>query len=51
MEQTPKPQPQEKKGFLAQMMEKLDRKMQEQAKKSKGCCCGDGGEGGGSCSK
>jgi hypothetical protein len=37
-----------KKGFLARLMEKLDKKMEERAK-SKPCCGGDSDSKGSSC--
>ncbi len=31
-----------KKGFFGSLFDKLDKKMQEKAAKSGGCCCGTG---------
>ncbi len=35
-----------KKGFFAKLMEKLDKKLEEKAKKNTGCCLPKEGDGG-----
>ncbi len=30
-----------KKGFLGKLVDKVDKKMEEKAKKGECCCCGD----------
>ena len=42
------PKEEKKKGFFAKLFEKLDKKLEDKAKKT-GCCCGPKKESGDSC--
>ncbi|MBU4299979.1 MAG: hypothetical protein ABIF85_02430 [Nanoarchaeota archaeon] len=40
--------PEKKKGFLSNLMDKLDKKLEKKSREKSGCCCKAGGK---SCSK